>query len=366
MQRWIPVLAVVLGLQLALAVALGLSADRLTAQKPGTPLVQAKLDAADQLSIEGPTGDEEPTDGAAESTGSVTLKKQNGTWVLPSYYDAPADASKVQGVLDKLADIKRGYAVATTAGALKRFEVAEDTFERRVVVSENAQSLATIYLGSSPGLRKTHARTAADEAVYAVDLTAYELPSQASDWLDSDLLKIKPEALAAIAITRTGQGSVRLVHHDPGADDETTRTWSAEGLPEGERLGAQQAQTLARSISELRVDGVLGTEAKPEWRQDQPMLTLGLEQRDGETVVWTLSKPEEGDLHVLKASNRPWYFALEEWNAKPLLEAAARDKLVIADQPEEAKNPKAKEAHAAPGTELPNAAAAPAVPQSAE
>nr|MBS0019665.1 DUF4340 domain-containing protein [Gammaproteobacteria bacterium] len=333
MQRWIPVLAIVLGLQLALAVVLGVSGDRLTAQQPDTPLVQAELKTADRLLIEGPHPGDPPSDQAAEKTAPVALSKQDGGWILPSYADAPADAARVQGVLDKLADTKRGYAVATTAGALKRFKVADDAFERRVVVSHGDEILATIYLGSSPGLRKTHARTAADEAVYAVELTAYELPSQADEWLDKGLLKADTEALGAIEMTWRGQSGLRLIRHDEGADDPQKDGWRAEGLPEGEQLNAEQARVLARAITELRVDGVLGTEAKPEWRQDEPLLTLGLEKRDGERVLWTLSKPEKGDRHVLKASNRPWYLELEEWNAKPLLEAAARDKLAVADKP---------------------------------
>ncbi len=353
MQRWIPILAVVLGLQLALAMALGVSGERLTAQKPDTPLVQTDLKTADRLLIEGPTAADQPTDKDAEKTAPapVELSKQDGKWILPTYYDAPADASRVQGVLDKLADIKRGYAVATTAGALKRFKVAKDTFERRVVVSHGDETLATIYLGSSPGLRKTHARTAADEAVYAVELTAYELPSQAGEWLDKGLLKADADALAAIEVRQGDQSGLKLIRDDEGADDQGKGGWRAEGLPEGEQLNAEQAQALARAITELRVDGVLGTEAKPEWRQDQPLLTLGLEKRNGEMVLWTLSKPEKGDLHVLKASNRPWYLELEEWNAKPLVEAAARDKLIVADRPAEAEKPAGEAAVKQPETE---------------
>jgi hypothetical protein len=375
MQRWIPVLAVVLGLQLALAAGLGLSSDRLKAQTPDTPLVQAELKSADRLLIEGPTSDDKQTAEAAENSASVELRKQDGTWILPNYYDVPADASKVQGVLDKLANIKRGYAVATTAGALKRFKVADDTFERRIVISQGDKTLTTLYLGSAPGLRKTHARTATDEAVYAVELTAYELPNQPRQWLDNGLLKVDADALEAIEVTPEGQNRVKLVRHEEHTENQEQGGWRAEGLAEDEQLNTVQAEALVRAITELRVDGVLGTEVQPEWQQDQPLLALRLEKRDGETVLWTLSKPEKGDLHVLKASNRPWYLELEEWNAKPLLEAAARDKLVVADKAAEAekpegeavlKQPETEPAGGATGTELPNTPGTADAPQRAD
>lgn len=339
-QRWIPVLAVVFAAQLALAAALGLSGDRLSAQRPDTPLVEAELKTGDRLVIEGPTTDVRSTDEAAENATPVEISKQDATWILASYYDAPADAAKVKGVLDKLDDVKRGYAVATTSGALRRFKVAEDSFERRVVVSQGDDVLTTIYLGSSPGLRKVHARTAEDEAVYAVELATHELSNQASEWLDKELVQLKSDALEAIELTWADDSSLKLVRHDDeDADAKPTGRWQAEGLAEGEQVSGEQAQTLARAISELRVDGVLGTEAKSEWRQEQPLLTLNIKKRDGATVLWTLSKPEVGDVHVLKAASQPWYLELEEWNAKPLLEAATRDKLVVVEQPVEAEKP---------------------------
>lgn len=363
-QRWIPVLAVVLAAQLALAAALGLSGDRLTAQKPDTPLVEAELDTADRLVIEGPTTDNRPTDEAAKEAAPVEISKQDATWILRSYYEAPADTAKVQGVLDKLDDLKRGYAVATTAGALKRFKVAEDSFERRVVVGQGDDVLATVYLGSSPGLRKVHARTAEHEAVYAVELPTHTLPHQASEWLDKGLVQPDADALEAIALTWEGDSHLKLVRDSEDADAKSTAMdrWQAEGLAQGEHVSAEQAQALARAISELRVDGVLGTEAQPEWRQAQPLLTLNLKKRDGETVVWTLSKPEEGNTHVLKASTQPWYLELQEWNAKPLLEAAARDELVVAEQPLEAEKPESEGTEASAETDSAGAAFAPEAP----
>jgi len=352
MQRWIPVLAVVLALQLALALVLGLRTNPLAAQRPDTPLVKAVVSGADRLLIEGPA----PAASGGEKVTQVELVKKDGVWTLPGYFDAPASASKVQSLLDRLAEVRRGFPIATTADALKRFKVAADTYERHLLVSEGGKTLASVYLGSSPGLRKADARTAKDDAVYTVKLATYEMPVKASDWLDPDLLKRDPDSLEALALTWPGGTGLKLVRVSTKGD-QPKPTWKAEGLASGEGLDPTRAEALVRAVAGLRVDGVLGTEGKADWQQDQPELSLSLSTKKGQTVTWTLSKPKTGDFHVLKVSDRPWYLELKQWSAKPLLGAAVRDKLVVAEK-------KAGAAAPAAGSQAP-AGARPATPPQA-
>ncbi len=343
MQRWIPVLAIVLVLQLALAIILGLRANPLAAQEPDTPLVKANLAGADRLLVRGPAPAE------SGKAAQVELVKKDGAWTLPGYFDAPASASKVKVLLDRLAQVRRGFPIATTEDALKRFKVAADTYERHLVVSQGGKTLASVYLGSSPGLRKVDARTADDQAVYAVGLATYEMPDRASDWLDPDLLKRDPDQLASVAVNWPGGASLKLVRQNTKGD-EPMPAWKAEGLAAGENLEPTRAEALVRAIAGVRVDGVFGTQAKPEWQQGRPELSLTLVTKDGKRTSWTLFKPKTGDSHVLKSSDRSWYLELKSWSAKPLLDAAVRDKLVVPEKP----------ATASAGTAAPATTGAPA------
>jgi hypothetical protein len=97
---------------------------------------------------------------------------------------------------------------------------------------------------------------------------------------------------------------------------------------DGKRVDDGRAQALAASIANLRIDAVLGTQPLPDWQQDRPQLHMTLKDAQDQAVTWALSKPKTGDSYVLKASDRPWYFELKEWAAKPLLDAAARDALM--------------------------------------
>lgn len=345
MQRWIVILGVVLGVQVLLAGGLMLRADRLAPARSDAPLVAVDLKGADKLAIDGPVSANVDA-GKAKGASGVELVKREGAWVMPSNFDAPADAKRIETVLKQLADARRGQPLATTAQALDRFRVGEKEYERRIVASQGDKVLATIYLSSGLGARKANARTAQDSAVYSVDLATYDLPTGAAEWLDKAVLQRDASSLARIEVAEAGKPAVTLRraappagNKDPQASDDgaaekkapanntAASAWSAEGLGASERLDPAKADALAHAIANLRVDSVLGTQAQPEWQQDPPRLRLTITDAADKAVTWTIVKSKSGDTHVLKASDRPWYFQLKSWDAQPLLDAAAREKL---------------------------------------
>ena len=96
--KWIPILAVLLGAQVALALAMDLRSDRLAPAKPDTPLVVADLGPVDRISIDGPVTPE-PAAADATATERLELIKREGRWIMPEHHGAPADADKVEHLL---------------------------------------------------------------------------------------------------------------------------------------------------------------------------------------------------------------------------------------------------------------------------
>jgi Domain of unknown function (DUF4340) len=322
MQRWIPWLAAALALQLALAVGLGLRGDRLGPAAAGALLIDAKLDGIDQLVIDGPA----VNDAAGAKPARVELLKRDSRWRLPGYHDAPADAARVTSLLERIGKLHRGLPVATTDAAAQRFKVADDEYERRLVMSAGKQALATLYLGNSPGVRKSYARTSADTSVHAVELAAVDLNTAASDWFDQGLLARDEKSIARIDAAGAGGTGFTLRR---GAKDANP-AWQAQGLPGDKAVDAAKADALARAIANFRVHAILATAAQAEWQQDAPVLRLTLEDAQGKSVSWVLSKPKSGDFHVLKTSDQAWFFEVKDWSARSLLDAAAQDKLALA------------------------------------
>jgi Domain of unknown function (DUF4340) len=322
--KWIPALSVLLGVQLALAVALDLRADRLTPARPDTHLVKADLKAVDHLRLDGPVTPDPAASGVAPVQG-VELVKRDGQWTLPNHYNAPADTTRIETLLERLGTLRRGLPIATTNEARDRFAVSDKHYERRLVAGSGGKPITTVYLGASSGPHKSDARSADDAAVYAVELASYELPTGADEWLDNAMLGHEAGAPTEIDVALADKPQLALKKAGAG--------WQADGLPAGRSVSATQADALAAAMAGVKVDAVLGEQALPAWQQDKPELTLTMKDKQGKTVTWTLSKTTKGDFHVLKSSDKPWYLKLETFHARPLLDAAAPDKLVVAAAP---------------------------------
>jgi hypothetical protein len=337
MPRVILPLCVLLAVQLLLAAGLLLRRAPLAAAPLDAPLLAsgAAVQSADELLIESRSAPDAPAaSGAASVPGAkvqVKLRKRDGAWILPDAFDAPADSSRVQSLLDRLASIKRGLPVATSEAALRRFKVADADFERKLVLSAGSQTLATVYLGSSPGLRRTDARAGADRAVYAVELALYDVPSQESAWLDPKLLQAHTDELSELDVA-TGPGNQVQLQRQKGASG-ASGGWLDPALTPDKRIDSTHAEALVQDLSELHADAVLGTSVKPEWQQDHPALRLTLKDQKAQPVDWTLSKPSSGDFYVLKSSAHPWYFSVSASLAKTLIDASAHDNLVVSVKP---------------------------------
>ena len=195
----------------------------------------------------------------ADADGEVALAKSGDAWQLPG--GIPADASKVDEVLAKLADGDAGWPVASSASTAERFEVTEDNHQRHLILKAGDETIADVYLGTSPGYRKTHARRHDDDDVYAITFSNYEAGAEAGDWLDKTLLR--PQGSVA-SIRRTD--GFALAKGDDGA-------WQAEG---GAVLDQGKATTFAGRFTGLTVLGVADAEALGE-----ASATFTLEDDDG-------------------------------------------------------------------------------------
>ncbi|MGY6275453.1 DUF4340 domain-containing protein [Methylomonas sp. MgM2] len=122
---------------------------------------------------------------------SVTLTKPGDNWIIPKLKQLPADAGKLNALLNRLKNLQAGWPVATTQSSHKRFEVAEDKFQRRLQFYQGDKPAGELYIGTSPGFKKSHVREPGDDNVYAVNVSSFEWPAKNDDWLDKSLLAAK-------------------------------------------------------------------------------------------------------------------------------------------------------------------------------
>lgn len=318
MKKWITILSALLVLQIVLAVGLLLGREDYRAFDPEEKLLSFDAGALDGIQIDG------------EGDQRLVLEKQDGLWQLPELSDFPADQASVAGLLERVAALEKGWPVATTTGAARRFKVAEAAFERRLTLSQGGETRATLFVGTSPGFRKVHVRVPDQDDIHAVEFSAFEAGVKPEDWIDKAALAHKADD-----ILRAELPGFTLQRQDGRL--------TVAGLGEAQETVEDEAKRLLDGISGLRIRAVLGTEDKPAYRQEQPALryTLGLESGEAQTYVF--SKPEDGDHYVLKASHRDEFFSVDAWTVDRI-EEVTREKLVRSTVEDEAPAQSAEQA----------------------
>ena len=144
---------------------------------------------------------------------SIELTLVDGLWSLPD--GNPADESKIERVLEKLAEAEGGWPVATSERTAERFEVTEDSFQKQIAIYAGDEQLVDIYTGTSPSFRKVHARAADGGPIYAIEFSNHEAGTTASSWLNKYLLR--PEG-SIKSFERVG--SFKLSYEDAGWKSE--------------------------------------------------------------------------------------------------------------------------------------------------
>lgn len=173
--RGVQLLSAVLVLQLAVAGAL---LWRSSAQNNFAPVTQL-------VSLDPSTIDEIVIDDGKER---VTLTRSDDKWHLNDEHETLAAADKIDVLVSSISDLKPGLPVASTPGSHQQLEVAAEQFQRRVSLKAGDETVADLYMGTSPGFRKSHIRQVDRDQVYAARINTFDTPADHDDWLDQNLL----------------------------------------------------------------------------------------------------------------------------------------------------------------------------------
>lgn len=287
MSRSIKLLLLLVVLQAGLVAWVHLEGDAPDPFKADTPLVAVEVDSVDTLTIEQP------------GERLLRLKRKGGQWVLPDKGDFPVVPAKFAEFADKLVGAKRSWPVGRTMVAARQFKVTLDAFERRVRFLKGEEVLGDVYLGSSPGFRKVHARLDGDEHTYAIDFNAFDAPVDPAQWYDTETLKTPVENIARIDLE-----AFALTAQDGG--------FQVEGLRENERTDGEPVEDLVKRVSELAFADVLGDDGRARFEAGKPVVQYTVELKEGTTIVHAVAAPEDSNRYILKSSAQPYYFEVEK------------------------------------------------------
>jgi hypothetical protein len=299
MKRLLSLLTVLLAVQ-AVLIIYSYSGSR---QETGAGELLVPLDTAsvDHITV---VGDDEK---------QVILEKRKGNWILPDHYEVIADSSRVNELLGKIAALKAGWPVATTASAALRFHVADDRFKRKLVLREKEKK-TILYLGDSAGVRSAYLRREGSSDVFRGNLASYDFPTDPDKWLNPALLKLDEKEIVELKIN-----DLTLVREN---DDFFLKD-------AGERKTKKSvAKNMVTALTDLKVDGVLGRKEDPAYKLDKPVLDVVVKNKDGSTVEYRFARDEKTDNnYVLKCSSRNEYFRIALWRINTLLDTKRADLL---------------------------------------
>ncbi len=184
----------------------------------------------------------------------ITLEKSGAGWGVTGLAGFPADAKKVDGLLENLKALTVSRPVVSSPRYHETFSVTEKKNEGRIRLWSGAgdEPELDLIVGNSPNYRITHLRRADENEVFEVrGLTSYEVRAATANWIDKDLVNVPREQLTGLVLTNSN-GTLELQQVDG--------TWSIVAPRDavGRALDTQKIDDLLRAASSVRLADAVG------------------------------------------------------------------------------------------------------------
>ena len=155
-----------------------------------------------------------------------------------------------------------------------------------------------LYIGTSPGFRRVHARTEGDDAVFSIDFGIHELPVDEDDWLNQQLFRT--EEISSVVfpdgqtLTMNGEG-----------------TWTLDGQP----VDATATDEYVGRIARLSVLGFADLSARESLGEPQ---AISVEDGQGRYTL-SFRFDEAEDEYVLTSDRIEGTFTVASYIAEQIL-----------------------------------------------
>jgi len=226
------------------------------------------------------------------------LRRGEFGWSLPELDNLPADDRKVSALLKIVSSSGHGAPVADSVAARQRFRVASYHYQRRLRIHSEGKVYDEIYLGTSPGFRRVHARNDETDAIYSIGFNTFDASAIGNDWLDRNIMQVDAPDLIegpGFALVRDGAGWIN----------------QNGGLPEARELDA-----LLRALAGLQVDGVANEDNQRSIAELESTLTLTVTVGSRRVVLDLFSL--DADRYIF-SSEHPVFFKLPAYDYDRLL-----------------------------------------------
>lgn len=187
---------------------------------------------------------------------SVRVRKRDGTWVVPSRFDAPADRTKIQMFLAQLSTLQ-GELRSDSTAVLEDFRLTEEQALHLKVYTDAPDQAAFHVLVGKGSSRDSFVRRAGAGRVYSVSPNLYiavglsnaktPQPLTAQYWLDLHVQNVPKEQVTAVAL------------HAPARELRFTTQPTAASAPANASHWQLVSPRLKYSVKQEAVEGLVTT-----------------------------------------------------------------------------------------------------------
>lgn len=303
--RLLIALAILIGLGAALVTTLRSREAKTTLDKPAASLPTIKKEDVTELAIQRP--------GQAQ----VVLKKQGDKWALTAPLSAEASKDAVDGILDKLADLKATGIAASRKENHEKLEVdAAHALHVRALGGDKL--LADLRLGASRG-GNTMVRVEGEEQVLsAKGSLRYAFDKDLKDFRKREITELATSELTGLALT-SGKGTFKFER----AATEGAAWTQVLGKAEKPiaKFDPAQVETLANTAAHLRAaDFGAVTEPDSVTGLATPATKVSLTKKDGSTSEVFIGKQHSaGEDYYAKLPESDVVYRLAKFSAERLM-----------------------------------------------
>jgi hypothetical protein len=249
---------------------------------------------------------------------SIQLKKIGEDWVLPDADDYPAQADKINPLLDKIVGLTTSRLVTRTDASHKRLQVSPDDFMLRIDFETVGGTQHPLYLGSSPRYGSTHFRVEGQSETYLTsELSVWEAKAEAASWVDTAYLSVPRDDVTKVTLENTN-GTFTFIKDDEGK-------WTMGGLAADETLAETKVTALIQQAASVNMVRPLGKEEQAVYGMDEPNAVVTLEADDKTITLRVGAKDPADNSYVVTSSESPYYVRVSAYSLKNLVENTRHD-----------------------------------------
>jgi hypothetical protein len=203
---------------------------------------------------------------------SVVIAKQGPKWVLASHFNYPVEDQRVSDLLEKIEGLRSRGPIASGAARQKQLEVADDSYERKVVLSMGSAVDLVLYVGANAGSRQTSVRVAGQSDVHGVTgLTSFGVGAKPANWVDTSYFDVADDKIASIDLVNAN-GTFHFERSGPSGG--WTATVGGEPLkpPAGMELNTGEIGKVVSRATKI----FMADPADPKRVVDKPLATVTL------------------------------------------------------------------------------------------